>query len=290
MFSNKKVKAMMCALVLTTSFAATSHAAIPVIDDSNIMQQAKTYAETVKVVAETAQQVKLAMEELKALPKNTLNMFKSQFTDSFKNLKGVWKESTTGVLGNDSAGEDLHGIDKWLAKITGNIEKIEKFKIEEFPGGSRSGASGLPVEQPPINVVRDKVNQANAEARSNISLLNSETFKKIQKFSKEIITANGQIEEILKVSAEATGSKQLGQAANQLSAVRAKIDSVNTFINALNTQQQMIKTQQEISEKENDRMVAEVAKKAEAQEMQKIIDSPVTPVHTNPWKKYSHFK
>ena len=50
-----------------------SQAAIAVIDMQNIAQQAKTYAESVKLVAQTAQQITLQAKELAAFPSNLIN-------------------------------------------------------------------------------------------------------------------------------------------------------------------------------------------------------------------------
>ena len=41
-----------------------AYAAIPVIDDQNILQQLKTYEETVKVVTNTKEQISLQLKEL----------------------------------------------------------------------------------------------------------------------------------------------------------------------------------------------------------------------------------
>ena len=53
-----------------------AYAAIPVIDDQNILQQLKTYEETVKVVTNTKEQISLQLKELEKLPSHILNGYK----------------------------------------------------------------------------------------------------------------------------------------------------------------------------------------------------------------------
>lgn len=75
----KKALIVLCVLVLTSSgyAAPPAHAAIPVIDVDNITQQLKTYQETVKVVTNTKEQVELQWKELKKLPSQILNGYKT---------------------------------------------------------------------------------------------------------------------------------------------------------------------------------------------------------------------
>ena len=72
-----------------------SQAAIAVIDMQNIAQQAKTYAESVKLVAQTAQQITLQAKELAAFPSNLINSYNQGINNSLNNLKNTLTKATT---------------------------------------------------------------------------------------------------------------------------------------------------------------------------------------------------
>ena len=62
-------------LLIAVSIAAAplpASAAIPVIDAENIAQQLKTYLESVKIVTNTAEQIRLQLQELMSLPTKLL--------------------------------------------------------------------------------------------------------------------------------------------------------------------------------------------------------------------------
>ena len=62
-------------LLIAVSIAAAplpASAAIPVIDAENIAQQLKTYLESVKLVTNTAEQIRLQLQELTSLPTKLL--------------------------------------------------------------------------------------------------------------------------------------------------------------------------------------------------------------------------
>lgn len=70
-----------------------TEAAIPVIDDSNIMQQIKTYTETIKVVTNTAEQIKLQLKELTSLPQQILDTYKNAVANSMAIVTGALQKS-----------------------------------------------------------------------------------------------------------------------------------------------------------------------------------------------------
>ena len=82
----KKGVVVLLGLTLCTNSAS---AAIPVIDDQNILQQLKTYTETLNVVRNTAEQITLQMKELAALPQSILDSYKQAFDESVGNIKEV---------------------------------------------------------------------------------------------------------------------------------------------------------------------------------------------------------
>ena len=90
--------------IITTSImlgmsTLPSHAQIPVIDTSNIMQQAKTLAETVKVVTNTAQQIQLQLQELKSWPEEQLNKLTAKFDGGIQKITDTIN-SKTSILGD----------------------------------------------------------------------------------------------------------------------------------------------------------------------------------------------
>ena len=78
-------KSFMTGLVGTFLLALpmTAQASIPVIDSENILQQIKTYTETLHVVENTAQQINLQLKELLALPENVLDAYKNDLKYEF---------------------------------------------------------------------------------------------------------------------------------------------------------------------------------------------------------------
>ena len=78
------IGAIIAAPIAAFSVSKLTEAAIPVIDAANIEQQALTYAETIKTVMNTAQQISLQLKELQSLSCNTMNDFKSSLDTDFK--------------------------------------------------------------------------------------------------------------------------------------------------------------------------------------------------------------
>ena len=77
----------------------TASAAIPVIDDQNIMQQLKTYMESIKIVTNTAQQIELQLKELESLPEKVLQSYKDAFQASIEKVTQATKEG--GILSEE---------------------------------------------------------------------------------------------------------------------------------------------------------------------------------------------
>ena len=71
----------------------TAQASIPVIDTENILQQIKTYTETLQVVTNTAQQITLQLKELEALPENILDSYKNALNSSMTSINTAMKTS-----------------------------------------------------------------------------------------------------------------------------------------------------------------------------------------------------
>ena len=97
----KKALIILCVLVLTSSgyAAPPAHAAIPVIDVDNITQQLKTYQETVKVVTNTKEQVELQWKELKKLPSQILNGYKTSLINGWNKIQDILTKNGTVIYG-----------------------------------------------------------------------------------------------------------------------------------------------------------------------------------------------
>lgn len=97
----KKALIILCVLVLTSSgyAAPPAHAAIPVIDVDNITQQLKTYQETVKVVTNTKEQVELQWRELKKLPSQILNGYKTSLINGWNKIQDILTKNGTVIYG-----------------------------------------------------------------------------------------------------------------------------------------------------------------------------------------------
>lgn len=231
--------------IITTSImlgASTlpSHASgIPVIDTSNIMQQAKTLAETVKVVTNTAQQIQLQLQELKSWPEEQLNKLTTKFDSGVQKITDTIN-SKTSILGDLNKGIGKEG---WSEKGGLSTNEIKELLAKSFP--EIGTTTNLAANQ-------DTLQASKRNGWSVLSKSNIDTLQKYHKYTQMVADATQELGDLVKMSDKAIGAKQSAQIGNRISAVKGRIDGINSILSALTGQQAALKEAQELQEKKNE--------------------------------------
>ncbi len=267
---HQKAAALLCAVLLTgTLTAPPAHAAIPVIDSSNIMQQAKTYAETMKVVQNTREQIQLYTKDLASLPKTILNTYKKGLLDGWDRITAIMQKNggvlygTPGYAGGPGMPIDVTGyMNQNIPGIVGN----------DLPGSI------------------DSYRSARMIILGTVMRNNTETLTAIQQNLAELDKTREALAEAMDASANATGSVQAAQAASQINGLKVKMDMINANIEALKVQQGAIKNQAEMQDKQNQYTMEDARSKAESTYIDNLKTKTYTPPDPDPWLKYSKWK
>ncbi|WP_444318872.1 hypothetical protein [Megasphaera sp.] len=276
----KKALIILCVLVLTSSgyAAPPAHAAIPVIDVDNITQQLKTYQETVKVVTNTKEQVELQWKELKKLPSQILNGYKTSLINGWNKIQDILTKNgtviygTTGTISNkgvpDLATAHTIYINDYFNK---NIPPIIGNDLPETLGSART---------------------ARLITLATLMRNNADTLSAIQKLMGELDSINEEIQQAEEDSANAEGAMQAQQAANHIAALQLRAQNIKIIIQGLQGQQQALKSQAEAQQKKNELDMQEAQGKAEVaaiEEMQNNDSSGFSPTY-DPYKGHLHFE
>ena len=249
----KKGVVVLLGLTLCTNSAS---AAIPVIDDQNILQQLKTYTETLNVVRNTAEQITLQMKELAALPQNILDSYKQAFDESVGNIKEVL-----------ASADFFSDPDEWDEYWRETYPRISGGTYEETVWSERS---------------------INDTLREIISMRNQEDVKNYHDLMLELQLSKERLQELLEQNKSAVGNKQVTQIANQIAAEEANIESISTAIQAITDKNKVMQQQTEVLKQQNRQTVIEAAKQAEDEALSRMEDSVIerVPIIDNPWKRY----
>ncbi|WP_278970321.1 MULTISPECIES: hypothetical protein [Megasphaera] len=276
----KKALIVLCVLVLTSSgyAAPPAHAAIPVIDVDNITQQLKTYQETVKVVTNTKEQVELQWKELKKLPSQILNGYKTSLINGWNKIQDILTKNGTVIYGttgtiSDKGVPDLATahtiyINDYFSK---NIPAIIGNDLPETLGSART---------------------ARLITLATLMRNNADTLSAIQKLMGELDSINEEIQQAEEDSANAEGAMQAQQAANHIAALQLRAQNIKIIIQGLQGQQQALKSQAEAQQKKNELDMQEAQGKAEVaaiEEMQNNDSSGFSPTY-DPYKGHLHFE
>lgn len=276
----KKALIILCVLVLTSSgyAAPPAHAAIPVIDVDNITQQLKTYQETVKVVTNTKEQVELQWKELKKLPSQILNGYKTSLINGWNKIQDILTKNgaviygTTGTISDkgvpDLATAHTIYINDYFSK---NIPAIIGNDLPETLGSART---------------------ARLITLATLMRNNADTLSAIQKLMGELDSINEEIQQAEEDSANAEGAMQAQQAANHIAALQLRAQNIKIIIQGLQGQQQALKSQAEAQQKKNELDMQEAQGKAEVaaiEEMQNNDSSGFSPTY-DPYKGHLHFE
>lgn len=260
---NMKKRLLPLAIVSFLSITPFSHAAVPVTDAENIMQQAKTLAETVKVVTNTAQQIQLQLQELQAWPKSQLDRLQVMVDNSLKRIEAIAGEGKTGVLRLPmSTPGTIANPDGSDTKSYMDIDARKYFEAV-FP---ILGGKFNPV------ATADALRAAQQAGWITLSENNIETIKKIQGLMVESSKVMNDIATLTKLGNEAVGAKQSAQISNQINAAKSRLESINTVLNAMTGQQQIMQHQQELQNKQNEEKVLQTRLESETQTSKKLVE------------------
>ena len=276
----KKALIILCVLVLTSSgyAAPPAHAAIPVIDVDNITQQLKTYQETVKVVTNPKEQVELQWKELKKLPSQILNGYKTSLINGWNKIQDILTKNGTVIYGTTGTISD---------KGVPNLATAHTIYINDYFSKNIPAIIG--------NDLPETLGSARTARLITLATLmrnNADTLSAIQKLMGELDSINEEIQQAEEDSANAEGAMQAQQAANHIAALQLRAQNIKIIIQGLQGQQQALKSQAEAQQKKNELDMQEAQGKAEVaaiEEMQNNDSSGFSPTY-DPYKGHLHFE
>ena len=276
----KKALIILCVLVLTSSgyAAPPAHAAIPVIDVDNITQQLKTYQETVKVVTNTKEQVELQWRELKKLPSQILNGYKTSLINGWNKIQDILTKNGTVIYGTTGTISDK-GVPDLATAHTIYINDYFNKNIPAIIGNDLPETLG-------------SARTARLITLATLMRNTADTLAAIQKLMGELDGINEEIQQAEEDSANAEGAMQAQQAANHIAALQLRAQNIKIIIQGLQGQQQALKSQAEAQQKKNELDMQEAQGKAEVaaiEEMQNNDSSGFSPTY-DPYKGHLHFE
>ena len=276
----KKALIILCVLVLTSSgyAAPPAHAAIPVIDVDNITQQLKTYQETVKVVTNTKEQVELQWRELKKLPSQILNGYKTSLINGWNKIQDILTKNGTVIYGTTGTISDK-GVPDLATAHTIYINDYFNKNIPAIIGNDLPETLG-------------SARTARLITLATLMRNNADTLAAIQKLMGELDGINEEIQQAEEDSANVEGAMQAQQAANHIAALQLRAQNIKIIIQGLQGQQQALKSQAEAQQKKNELDMQEAQGKAEVaaiEEMQNNDSSGFSPTY-DPYKGHLHFE
>lgn len=276
----KKALIILCVLVLTSSgyAALPAHAAIPVIDVDNITQQLKTYQETVKVVTNTKEQVELQWRELKKLPSQILNGYKTSLINGWNKIQDILTKNGTVIYGTTGTISDK-GVPDLATAHTIYINDYFNKNIPAIIGNDLPETLG-------------SARTAQLITLATLMRNNADTLAAIQKLMGELDGINEEIQQAEEDSANAEGAMQAQQAANHIAALQLRAQNIKIIIQGLQGQQQALKSQADAQQKKNELDMQEAQGKAEVaaiEEMQNNDSSGFSPTY-DPYKGHLHFE
>ena len=276
----KKALIILCVLVLTSSgyAAPPAHAAIPVIDVDNITQQLKTYQETVKVVTNTKEQVELQWKELKKLPSQILNGYKTSLINGWNKIQDILTKNGTVIYGTTGTISDK-GVPDLATAHTIYINDYFNKNIPPIIGNDLPETLG-------------SARTARLITLATLMRNNADTLSAIQKLMGELDSISEEIQQAEEDSANAEGAMQAQQAANHIAALQLRAQNIKIIIQGLQGQQQALKSQAEAQQKKNELDMQEAQGKAEVaaiEEMQNNDSSGFSPTY-DPYKGHLHFE
>ena len=238
----------------------TAQASIPVIDTENILQQIKTYTETLQVVTNTAQQITLQLKELEALPETVLDSYKDALNSSVASVNTAMKKS--GFFTETAA---------W-----------NQYWKNTFPKIAVDAYAQTSLAEQNVKTTLQEV----------LSMRNRDDVTAYHQLMTELDVSKKRLSDLLEQNKAPTGSKQVQQLANEIAAEKAHIDSIYTTLQALTAQNQVMKSQAEVLEKQNHQAVVNAAIQAEDAALTKMKQevTKTVPALDDPWQTYGNVR
>lgn len=248
------------ALGMALFLSPTAEAAIPVIDSENILQQLKTYTETIKVVTNTAEQIKLQLRELASLPKQVLDTYKSAVSNSMAVVTDIMKKG--GFFLEEARWEEY-----WKTLYP----KLEAGDYKQTTWSERS---------------------INTTIQETLSILNKQDVTSYHALMQELEKSKERLQGLMELNKAPEGSKQAQQIANEIAAEKAHIESIQTSLQAITAKNETMKRQAEVLEKQNHQAVVEAAKTAEDAMLSKMREETTAsvPMVDDPWQTYGRVR
>lgn len=234
LLSHKKLLiTSLCLGILGGSFTAANmaDAAIPVIDTANIAKQAQTWAETVKIVNTTTQQVALMLKDMKILPESVYNKYVQNIEKGHNDIANILNQKGGAFVGTPG----FNGSSSTVQKVD-----VQQFLTTQIPGIATGDFS-------------TSSRQAAVLMATGAVLRNNEnTLEIYQQITKALSDASNEMTELLKENQNVEGTVQAQQIASQIAAKQVQIDSYRAYLAALDGQQRIIRDQAEAQTKKND--------------------------------------
>lgn len=256
----RKVSKVLCVLG-TTSFLMmpASFAAIPVIDADNILQQAKTYGETIKVVTNTAKTLELVILDHMGMSQEDKEAFQKKFDNGINKVTAILNGDTKSVFN-----KERFPWDEKEGQIS--IEEIQKMYKDQFPSvwdeseGGCFGQGKTDTLQATIAIWQAARHQSLGSLMEN----NKSTLKQYAELMGQLNEAMKDLQDLQEASSNAQGIMQAQQIANDIQTTNARIDNIRTAILAIKGQNDVMQHQAEAQSKQNDMQLKQATDQANA--------------------------
>lgn len=279
----RKVSKVLCVLG-TTSFLMmpAAFAAIPVIDTNNILQQAKTYGETIKVVTNTAKTLELVILDHMGMSKEDKEAFQKKFDNGINKVTAILNGDTKSIFN-----QERYPWDEKDGQIS--IEEIQKMYKEQFPSvwdeseGGCFGQGKTDTLQATIAIWQ----AARQQSLGSLMMNNKSTLKQYAELMGQLNEAMKDLQDLQEASSNAQGIMQAQQIANDIQTTNARIDNIRTAILAIKGQNDVMQHQAENQSKQNDIQLQTATAQANSNYIKGLNVSPsVDHMLYNPWADF----
>lgn len=279
----RKVSKVLCVLGATSFLMMpASFAAIPVIDADNILQQAKTYGETIKVVTNTAKTLELVILDHMGMSKEDKEAFQKKFDNGINKVTAILNGDTKSVFN-----KERFPWDEKEGQIS--IEEIQKMYKDQFPSvwdeseGGCFGQGKTDTLQATIAIWQAARQQSLGSLMTN----NKSTLKQYAELMGQLNEAMKDLQDLQEASSNAQGIMQAQQIANDIQTTNARIDNIRTAILAIKGQNDVMQHQAENQSKQNDIQLQTATAQANSNYIKGLNVSPsVDHMLYNPWADF----
>ncbi len=242
------------AILMSVSFPA--EAVYPVRDSENILQQAKNYAESIKIVTEatktaldTANLVKNSILQVTKLPQEIIQQQVANLNNSLASVKGIIRDVTNPTK---MAREIWPEIDQ-------GKEMIDSIK--------KMGNGHIPIE---INIAVIETAQAQDDMVLNAQKKASESYEKLSKDTQE---AQEELNKLVEKSKTATGENQLAQIGIAMKGFEARIRANAVQMGLLKAQTDQLRDQAMINKARAEEEGRQANARAQAEGLDAVVNA-----------------